>query len=228
MNMPLILQVSEFVRSYLDAPVSLKEIAADIGAAGKSHNPKRSLDRSGTVDETQYRYFMGPGIEHDCKVYNQYFQQTGAQLLLVPSAFAATPDLAALARGAVSLSRRESSHAEASSTVTQSPLEHCKEGTADDVFGTHNFSFKHLHIPKLVVPTGLTADGRPTAVQLWGQAVPYEQMFDDECSASHDVEFLHLARRAADAIQRDPELRRANAPMVERDLGFMQQARPRL
>ena len=80
------------------------------------------------------------------------------------------------------------------------------------------FKLKYLHIPKLIVPTGLSDDGRPTAVQLWGRAVPYELMFDDEASARHDAEFLHLARRVAASIQAQPELRRVDAPMIVRDL----------
>ena len=37
----------------------------------------------------------------------------------------------------------------------------------------HNSACKDLHIPRLSVPTGLSVDGRPTGVQLWGRAVPY-------------------------------------------------------
>jgi hypothetical protein len=80
------------------------------------------------------------------------------------------------------------------------------------------FKLKHLHIPKLLVPTGLSDDGRPTAVQLWGRAVPYAQMFDDEAAAVHDASFLHLAKKVAAAIQAQPDLRRVDAPMVVRDL----------
>ena len=42
--------------------------------------------------------------------------------------------------------------------------------------------FKHLHIQKMCIPTGLTEDGRPTAVQLWGRAMEYDQMYDDNLS----------------------------------------------
>ena len=38
-----------------------------------------------------------------------------------------------------------------------------------------------MHIPKLAVPTGLAGkERRPTGVQLWGRALPYSEMFDDE------------------------------------------------
>ena len=64
-----------------------------------------------------------------------------------------------------------------------------------------------LHVPKLSVPTGMSADGRPTGLQLWGRAVPYEHMFDDACSTRHSVYFLHLAARAVEAIHADATLR---------------------
>ncbi len=73
-------------------------------------------------------------------------------------------------------------------------------------------SFKNLHIPKMVVPTGLSEDGRPTAVQFWGKAVPYEKMFDDAFSAAHDAEFLHLLKKATELMfAADPSLRRVDA-----------------
>ena len=92
------------------------------------------------------------------------------------------------------------------------------DGHDGEAFGSHMFKLKHLHIPKLLVPTGLSDDGRPTAVQLWGRAVPYAQMFDDEAAAVHDASFLHLAKKVAAAIQAQPDLRRVDAPMVVRDL----------
>ena len=73
-------------------------------------------------------------------------------------------------------------------------------------------TLKNLHIPKLVVPTGLTEDGRPSAIQLWGKAVPYERMFDDGFSAAHDADFLNLVKRVVDMMyDADPSLRRVDA-----------------
>ena len=70
---------------------------------------------------------------------------------------------------------------------------------------------------KMVIPTGLTADGRPTSVQVWGRAVEYDDMFDDEASVRNDVSFLYVVQRVAAAIQGVPELRRQDAALV-RDL----------
>ena len=65
----------------------------------------------------------------------------------------------------------------------------------------HNSACKDLHIPRLSVPTGLSADGRPTGVQLWGRAVPYAEMFDGAASTRSSVAFLRLAARAVEVSE---------------------------
>merc|ERR1740121_1805869 len=95
-------QMSQFVYEYLDAPVSAKEVLADCGNAGAGHNPGLQFANvSCNVDETQFRYLMGPWIRDWVEVYNSYFDETGADLIIFPSAMAATPDLAACASGKV-------------------------------------------------------------------------------------------------------------------------------
>ena len=87
-------------------------------------------------------------------------------------------------------------------------------GSSREIYGLHSSTLKEIHIPKMVVPTGLTVDGRPTSVQIWGRAVAYEDMFEDIASVKHDVEFLYLVQRLAAAIQLAPELRRQDAPLA--------------
>mmetsp|Transcript_34772 Transcript_34772/g.99875 ORF Transcript_34772/g.99875 Transcript_34772/m.99875 type:complete len:616 (+) Transcript_34772:70-1917(+) len=194
-------QVAQFVATYLDAPVSIKEIVDDMGAAGKSHGPA-GLHRAGMrgeFDETHLRYLLGPRVAKDAEAYNSIFDAHGLDLLLLPATRCATPDLADLAGGRVPLP-------EIGGTTTPGSVMRC--------FSLHSFAWKHLHIPKLVVPTGLTEDGRPTAVQIWGRAVPHERMYDDSAAVEHDARFLQLIRRVAAAIQAEPRLARADAPSV--------------
>jgi hypothetical protein len=199
-------QVAEFVRAYLDAPVSLKEIVDDIGQAGAGHNPAGLL-RKQLGTETQYRYFMSKRIAMDCESYNSYFESTGVDMIIIPAAWAPTPDLAAVADSTVP------------QAITDENGQVKIENTASNsLFQDHNQRFKHLHIPKLSVPTGLTTDGRPTGIQLWGPAVPFDQIFDDNYAARHDAKFLYLAKRVAAALQLDPRLVRVDAPMMVRDL----------
>jgi len=93
-------QISQFVTDYLDAPVSLKEIAADMGKAGASVDPAGlgGLNQPQTGDETQFRYYMSH-LEKKVLAYNSFFDATGADLIMIPAAAIATPDLAALASG---------------------------------------------------------------------------------------------------------------------------------
>merc|ERR1712039_370238 len=193
-------QMSQFVFEYLDAPVSVKEIIADCGKCGPHHPGENFRTMGCGKDETQFRYFMGPYIKAFVEVYNSFFDATGCDLIVIPSALAATPDLAPLTNSKVAL------------TPIGGKL---GDVTGDDggVFG-QNILMKELHIPKMAVPTGLTSDGRPTAIQFWGRAAPYEKMFDDDFSAQRDIEFLHLVDRVSAAVQSRPELRRVDCDMV--------------
>lgn len=192
-------QVADFVQEYYDAPVSIREIRED-----SAHG----VWGAGKQDETRYRYWMGPKIKADSEAYNSIFEDNGLDLLLLPAGRFATPDIARLHEG----------------TNTTTHLPGSIEGAGAVEKGTtyayllHFFTFKHLHIPKMVIPTGLTADGRPTAIQIWGKAVPYELMFDDAFAAKHDAEFLSLVKRASAVIQSQPGLQRQDAAMIVRDL----------
>eukprot|EP00929_Paragymnodinium_shiwhaense_P035813 TRINITY_DN19291_c0_g1_i4.p2 TRINITY_DN19291_c0_g1~~TRINITY_DN19291_c0_g1_i4.p2 ORF type:complete len:110 (+),score=6.19 TRINITY_DN19291_c0_g1_i4:47-376(+) len=108
------------------------------------------------------RYMMGPKMVSDLEAYNSYFDVTGVDLLLVPATRVATPDLADLAKDAVPVTKVDGS------TTGRGALA---------CFRTAMFPLKHLHIPKLLIPTGLSADGRPTAIQLWGRALDQAQMY---------------------------------------------------
>ena len=170
----------------------------DMGCAGAGHHPAglHKLAMADGFDETVMRWALGPKVASDVSAYNAYFDAHGVDLLLLPATRAAAPDLADLAGGTVPFPRLDGS---------------TKEGSVMKAFNLHTFAFKHLHIPKLVVPTGLTEDGRPTAVQLWGRAVAYDDMFDDSKAAEHSVSFLHLARVVAEAMHvAAPELARAD------------------
>jgi len=193
-------QVAEFVQEYYDAPVSIKEIKED------SEHGAWNFSKQ---DETMYRYWIGPKIKSDCEAYNSIFEENGLDLLLLPASRGATPELARIYESTCTIT-----HLEGSSDGV-GPLE---EGGTTVTFMLHNFTFKHLHIPKMVIPIGLSEDGRPTAIQVWGKAVPYELMFDDAFAAKHDAEFLYLVRRLSSVIQRVPQLCRRDADMVVKDL----------
>ena len=191
-------QMAQFVHEYLDAPVSTKEIIEHIGKAGANHNPAGGFKNAAKngFDETKLRQLMGPHIPKLVETYNSYFDLHNVDLILIPSARAATPDLDLLSNGKVVLTSTGGGSA---------------KGGDSSVFGGINFVVKHLHIPKMCIPTGLTEDGRPTAVQLWGRAMEYDQMYDDNLSQMNDVKFLHLVNRVSQVLAANPKLKRKNA-----------------
>jgi Asp-tRNA(Asn)/Glu-tRNA(Gln) amidotransferase A subunit family amidase len=195
-------QISQFVKDYFGAPVSLKDIAEDMSRVGKSHDPGSTggIRDKLTADETQYRYFMSH-LEKKVAAYNSYFDHHSVDLIMIPDAMCATPDLCTLAGGTCPRTKLPSGEIELS-------------GSSSEIYRLHSSTLKEIHIPKMVIPTGLTEDGRPSSVQVWGRAVDYGFMFDDIASVRNDVAFLYLVEKVAAAIQADPRLRRQDAALA--------------
>lgn len=80
--------------------------------------------------------------------------------------------------------------------------------------GVSYMAFKCIPIPKLMVPTGLDPQGRPTAVLFWGRAPPVEKLYDDEFAKTFDLDFLYKVRPLVELLQADEGLRRKDAPLV--------------
>ena len=133
--------------------------------------------------------------------YNSLFDAHQLDFILLPAAHNATPDLA-----------------QALSATIPAIDEKGEATTSDALQSVYpiNGTLKNIHIPKLAIPTGLTEDGRPTGVQLWGRAVPYEEMYEDYHSAKYNIPFLHLASRVVKLIE-DAGLQRVT-PCMARDL----------
>ena len=193
-------QIAQFVYEYLDAPVSLKEICADTIPFG-AHQPTKFYKDMPCKSETDYRYAIGPFIKDEVKRYNSLFDAEDLDFILVPAAYNATPDLAQALAGTMSAIDAKGQPALSDMWQSVYPI---------------NEILKHIHIPKLAVPTGLSSDGRPTGIQLWGRAVAYEDMFQDKVSSRHNITFLHLAARVVELIHADADLRRVT-PTMARD-----------
>lgn len=197
-------QIAQWVQDYLGAPVSLKEIVEDIGAIG-FHAPSSILKNPDTwADETEYRYAVGPWIKDLVERYNSLFDSHGLDFILVPAAYTPTPDLANALAGTIPAVSGDGSPCKISIWQCVYPINHM---------------YKDIHIPKLAVPTGLSDDGRPTGMQIWGRAVSYEEMFNDESSTQQNVRFLHLTARLVEAIHSDESLRRVTPTMVRELFG---------
>ena len=139
------------------------------------------------MDETQLRYYFGPYIQALVATYNSYFDTHGVDFLVLPAGCSGTPDVADY-----------------------------RSKPAMTAYVQHFIRpLKELHIPKLLVPTGVDADGRPTAVQVWGRAGVYWDMFDDVRSSESSIRFLHAVRPLVEAMHADDDLRRREPALVK-------------
>ena len=100
-------QVAQWVYEYLDAPVSLREIIEDIGAAGASHDPATLHNPASLGSETDFRRMLGPLIKEQVERYNRYFDAHGVDLILIPAANSPPPTLAQTADATVPLETLE-------------------------------------------------------------------------------------------------------------------------
>jgi Asp-tRNA(Asn)/Glu-tRNA(Gln) amidotransferase A subunit family amidase len=194
-------ELALWIEDYLDAAVTLKTVVSDIGAMG-SHDPS-GLFRMATGTETEYRYALGPYIKELVERYNSLFDAHRLDFILIPAAYVATPDLAEALSGKVEIE------------LTNGDKEQI------DIWGCvypTNHIWKDISIPKLAVPTGLSNEGRPTGVQIWGRALDYASMFDDKLGTAHSVKFLHSVRPLVEAIHADADLRRVAPGMVGEQL----------
>ena len=83
---------------------------------------------------------------------------------------------------------------------------------------------KHVPLPKMMVPVGKDAAGKPVALQFMGRAGPVgasdlAYAFDDDLLRGLDVPFLRYVDVLVDAmVAEDPSLARVAPEMVARDL----------
>jgi len=194
-------QISEWVSSYLGAPVALADIIADAHPLGGGHTPGKFMERSRKTDESQFRYISG--LQEECvRVYNSYFDAQGVSVIMMPGIFGDAPSYEDVAGSTCPLKVCRGGKWEV--TEAALPLYVCAS----------TFALKNIPIPKLMVPTGLDAAGRPTGVQLWGRAMPASKIYDDAFARTFDLDFLYTAKVLVDLIQADPDLRRTDAPLV--------------
>ena len=92
----------------------------------------------------------------------------------------------------------------------------------DNVMPSH--MNKHVPLPKVMVPVGKDAAGKPVALQFMGRAGPVGASdlgyaFDDEVLRGLDVPFLRDVDTLVEAmVAADPSLARVAPEMVARDL----------
>lgn len=214
-------QLAQFVESYLEAPVGLSELLDDAGACTLAPAFARGKGTRGANGkdgycETQFRYQLGPKTKNDLDAYNSYFDTHDVDCILVPCGRCPTTNLSDALGNTMPMPKLFFQNSDAAKEKRSGELRTVK-GDLSDNYSLHLVTFKHLHIPKLVVPTGLCPEGRPTAVQLWGRALSYDDMFEDSAALKQDAEFLQLMKKVVPVIaKRDPSLARVDAPVLNR------------
>uniref|UniRef100_A0A7S2IBM9 Amidase domain-containing protein n=1 Tax=Haptolina brevifila TaxID=156173 RepID=A0A7S2IBM9_9EUKA len=198
-------QMSTYVHDELAAEVSSVSIVRDIQRMGASHNPKncfeRAIMRSGAHRESAYRRFMAsrPDV---LRCYNSIFEEHRLDLLLLPAQLSDAVSYVDAANASVP-TRDNATNATVHTTIAG--------------VGTWHY-WKTIPVPKLLVPTGLDENGRPTGVMLFGKGPSPAMMFNDTYATTFDLPFLYAAKAVVEALYAaDPGLRRAHAPLV-RDL----------
>ena len=87
-------------------------------------------------------------------------------------------------------------------------------GSLDDCNAIHYCWYKHFPVPKLTIPLGTDAEGRPVSVTAWGRAVPVEHLYDDEFAQTFDLEWMYKVKRVVEALHADGTgLQRVDPPL---------------
>merc|ERR1712176_1733695 len=157
--------MATWVASYLEAPVSNVDLVADMVPLGRMD--PGGLHRRGEddKDETSFRYWVATQPDR-VRAWNSYFDTHGVDIIITPPQMADAISYVDYATGNV--------------PIRVSDGDGCYKIEGKDVGSSnylHYMAFKSIPIPKLVVPTGLDALGRPTAVEFWGRAVPSEKLY---------------------------------------------------
>jgi len=204
-------QVSEWVRAYLNASVSPKDIINDIYTAGDGHGPAGFLTIGEVTDESRLRYSLGPYYSDTIAVWNSYFDTHGVDVIFTPAQMCDAFTYEDMA----------------DSTLTmQKDLGEGLVTTSDNSLSLCNFvtylAFKNIPVPKVTVPVGADASGNPVSVEFWGRAGPADATtldwaYDDEWAKTGDLPFLYAVKPLIEAIAQDPSLVRVNAALVSGD-----------
>lgn len=192
---------SDWVAKWVDTNTTMVEVAADLVSMGKGHQPLKQFEDANktTYDEFQHAKLT---IGHKTALWNAYFDDHHVDVVLTPAQNIEAIDVAELTTGTVP-------------TLVSNNGEDIHEV---GMFLWDNIKlfwmWKDTPIPKLVVPTGLDARGKPTGIMLWGRAIPAEHLQDPDFAKTFDLSFLYMAKALVNVIQADAQLMRANAPLV--------------
>lgn len=145
-------------------------------------------------------------VQAECTdLWNAYFDQHGVDFIMTPSLWGDAATYNDVVSGSGSLSVKQADNA-------------YKVQTSEGFYSKRAFySFTKLWaVPKLLIPLGLDALGRPVSCTAWGKAVPRQHLYDDTFAKTWDIAFMYKVRKAVEAIYvAKPELRRKEPGLNE-------------
>lgn len=192
---------SDWVANWVTPNTTMVEVGADLVPMGQGHQPldQFKTGNSTTLAEFEHAKSM---IANKTTLWNAYFDHHRVDVVLTPAQNIEAVSVAELTTATVP-------------TLVSHDDKNIREVGMDLWDNIQLFwMWKDTPIPKLVVPTGLDAKGKPTGIMLWGRAIPAEHLDDPDFAKTFDLSFLYVAKALVNVLQSDPQLMRANAPLV--------------
>jgi Asp-tRNA(Asn)/Glu-tRNA(Gln) amidotransferase A subunit family amidase len=173
---------------------------------GDGHSPKGFMGFSNGTNHAHFK-FLAAYQATKLRLWNSYFDTHQVDLIMVPGQMCDAITYAGLANAKVPkrIQQADGSFVETPTTIFECNI-------------IPYFAFKDIPVPKVMVPTGLDKEGRPTGVQMMGRGPDPEALFDDAAAATFDLPFLYAVQRAVAAIHKAPALQRQDASQVTGNL----------
>lgn len=196
--------MATWVQSRLGAHVSNVDIVEDIMPIPGGHDPANCFRSSSWIpgsscSESNFRQYIASQADA-VKTWNAYFDEHGVDVIMTPGQPSEAVSYVDAANQSVPVRLLPSN-----TTVGRDI------GSAVGAFFGY---WKHIPVPKLMVPVGLDAAGHPLAVLLWGRSPPPGQLYNDSFARLFDLDFLYTAKALVAAVHAVPGLQRADAPLV--------------
>lgn len=191
----------DWVTKWVTPDTTMVEVGADLVPMGQGHQPLDQFKNANSTTLVEFELAKSM-IVNKTALWNAYFDDHHVDVVLTP----------AQNIEAVSVT-------ELTTATVPTLISHDGKGIREvgmDLWDNIKlfWMWKDTPIPKLVVPTGLDANGKPTGIMLWGRAIPAEHLDDPNFAKTFDLSFLYTAKTLVNALQVDPQLLRANAPLV--------------
>jgi len=194
-------RASDWVAKWVDPDITMTEVGADLVSMGRGHQPLDMFKQANATTSDQFNHSVH-AIAQKTALWNAYFDDHRVHIVLTPAQNIEVVSVAELTTGTVP-------------TLISKDGDNIQEVGMDLWENIKMFwMWKDTPIPKLVVPTGLDANGKPTGIMLWGRAIPAEHLNDAEFAKTFDLSFLYTAKALVSVLHTDARLMRANAPLV--------------